>query len=92
MSVIEFSRTQLIKKLERLPPLRRVIFAATCAERLLPAYITFSDLRGQGDPDAVTLILARLWEDADVSLMTEGEVQASISTCMDLIPRMTMFL
>jgi hypothetical protein len=78
--VLEFSRTQLTKKLERLPPLLRVVFAAACAERLLPTYITFSDLREQGDPEAITRALARLWEDVDGSRMKESEVQASIST------------
>ena len=85
-AVLRFSRTQLTRKLDRLPLPLCVIFAAACAERLLPGYIIFSDLTGQGDPDAIKRALARLWEDVGGSPMTEDEVRANISTCMDLIP------
>lgn len=86
MPILEFSRTQLSRKLERLPPLLRVVFAAACAERLVPAYAAFSDLSEQGDPETITRVFKRLWEDIDGNPMTEGEVQANLSACMDLIP------
>ena len=85
-AILRFSRTQLTRKLDRLPLPLRLIFAATCAERLLPAYVTSSNLTGKGDPETLARILARLWEDIAGDPMTESEVQANISTCMDLIP------
>lgn len=83
---LRFSRAQLSSKLEQLPLPLGLIFAASCAERLLPAYITFSELAEQGEPETLTSILARLWRDIRGERMTESEIQASIDTCMELIP------
>ncbi len=86
MPILRYSRVQLTRKLDRLPPPLRVLFAATCAERLLPAYINFLDLTARAEPETLTCILTRLWEDIAGNPMKEGEAQANISTCMDLIP------
>jgi uncharacterized protein YjaG (DUF416 family) len=86
-STLQFSRSQLIRKIDQLPLSLRIAFAASCAERLLPAYLTSWDLTGKGDPDTLIRLLTRLWEDISGNQMTASEVQASISTCMDLIPK-----
>jgi uncharacterized protein YjaG (DUF416 family) len=85
-AILRFSRTQLIRKLDRLPLPLRLIFAAACAERLFPAYVTASNLTGKGDPEMLARLLARLWEDIAGDPMAESEVQASISAGMNLIP------
>lgn len=82
-----FDQAELTSKLEQLPPTLRVIFAASCAERSLPAYITSSGLTGRGDPDMITRILMRLWKDVAGEQMTESEVEANINSCMTLIPQ-----
>ena len=41
METLHFSEQWLINKLDRLPPPLRVLFAATAAERLLPAYLSY---------------------------------------------------
>ncbi len=86
MPLIQLSRNQLTRKLDRLPPLLRLVFSAACAERLLPGYILFYDLTRQGDPEAITRTLARLWEDIAGDPMPDNEVQENISTCIALIP------
>jgi hypothetical protein len=86
MSIIRYSREQLIKNLDQLSRSLRVIFAAACAERLLPAYFTSWALTGNGNPEVLARILARLWEDVAGNPMTETEVKANISTGMNLIP------
>jgi hypothetical protein len=86
MPIIRFSRVQLTKKLDKLSLPLRVIFAATCAERLLPAYTTFSDLAKQGEPETLERILARLWKDVAGDVMSEGEIHYNIRICTDLIP------
>jgi hypothetical protein len=48
MTILRFDETQLVRNLEQLPPLIRVVFAAMCAERLRPAYLAFSTLTGRG--------------------------------------------
>jgi uncharacterized protein YjaG (DUF416 family) len=86
MSIIRFSSAHLTRELDRLLPQLRVIFAATCAERLVPAYSTFSDLARQGEPETVTRSLARLWEDIAGEPMSGDELQGHIDACMALIP------
>ena len=86
MSFLRFSRVQLSNKLEQLPLPLGLIFAASCAERLLPAYITFSELAEHGEPETLMSILARLWRNIGGERMTESEVQASLDSCTELIP------
>jgi uncharacterized protein YjaG (DUF416 family) len=86
MTILDLNEDQLIRNLEQLPRPLRVIFAATCAERLLPAYLNFSDLTEGAAPETLTRALARLWEDIDGNPMTEDEVQSNVSACMALIP------
>lgn len=86
-TVLRFSKTQLTTKLDRLPLPSRLIFAATCAERSLPAYVTASHLTGKGDAKTLAGLLARLWEDVVADPMTETELQSNISICMKLIPQ-----
>ena len=59
VGMLRFDASDLVERLDSLPPPLRAIFAAACAERLLPAYLSF---RGKGD-DASTMsrALARIW-------------------------------
>jgi uncharacterized protein YjaG (DUF416 family) len=82
-----FNENALVAALERLPEQHRVVFAAACAERLIPAYDAFSRRSGRGDSKALGDILARLWDDLAGNVMTSGELQSRIDDCMRLIPR-----
>jgi uncharacterized protein YjaG (DUF416 family) len=62
-----------------------VVFAAACAERLLPAYISFSHRTGRGDPTTLTAILERLWLDAQGDRMDTRQVQENVDLSMGLI-------
>lgn len=86
MTILQYDEQQLMEKLERLPRPLRVVFAAACAERLLPAYINFSARTGRGDSVAFKSILTRLWDDLGGHPMTDVEVETKINTCMTLIP------
>jgi hypothetical protein len=86
MPIIQFSKAQLTRTLDRLDPHLRVVFGAACAERLVSACISFSVLGKKGKSEVITRSLARLWKDVAGEPMTEDEVQASIDTCMALIP------
>ena len=85
--LLEFSEPGLVENLERLAPELRVVFAAACAERLLPAYGAFSTKTGRGEPTELRTILSRLWDDLTGNRMTDDEVKAKIDACMKLIPR-----
>lgn len=87
MPIIQFSRTQLTRKLDRLPPQLRVFFAAACAERLLSAHIVFLGLARQGESEKIARSLACLWEDIAGEPVTGDVLQANIDACMSLIPR-----
>jgi uncharacterized protein YjaG (DUF416 family) len=54
---------------------------ATCAERLMPAYVAFSNRSGRGDPAALRGILTRLWDDLAGDRMQDSEVQSKIEAC-----------
>jgi hypothetical protein len=61
--IARFDEKALAAALDRLPELYRTVFAAACAERLMPAYDAFARRSGRGDPKALGDILARLWDD-----------------------------
>ncbi|MCC6648939.1 MAG: DUF416 family protein [Polyangiaceae bacterium] len=58
-----FDDAHLARKLGKLPRDHMVDFAATCAERLFPAYVAFSSCSTRGDSTALRSILDRLWDD-----------------------------
>ncbi|MGK3968402.1 DUF416 family protein [Sorangium sp. So ce118] len=87
MNILKFDEVQLIKDIERLAPRHRVAFAAACAERLRPAYLTFSARTGRGNPRQYEAILDLLWSDLDEQRMTDAEVSAHMESCMALIPQ-----
>jgi uncharacterized protein YjaG (DUF416 family) len=85
--IIHFDERELVAKLNELPDELRAAFAASCAERLLPAYAKFAARTGRGEAAALTAILTRLWHDLGGNPMTDSERQAQIDACMKLIPR-----
>jgi uncharacterized protein YjaG (DUF416 family) len=86
-ALLHFEEAQLVKTLDRLPRELRVVFAAACAERLLPAYAVFSERAGRGNPTALRQSLTSLWDDLDRNRLTDVEVQAMIDACMASIPK-----
>jgi uncharacterized protein YjaG (DUF416 family) len=87
MGILSFNEQSLVGELTRLPLPFRVVFAAASAERLLPAYISFSRQTGRGDPTALTAILERLWLDAQGDRMDTRQVQENVDLSMSLIPQ-----
>jgi uncharacterized protein YjaG (DUF416 family) len=85
--IARFDEMALAAALDRLPEPHRTVFAAACAERLMPAYDAFATRSGRGDPKALSDILARLWDDLAGNAMTSAQLQSLIDDCMKLIPR-----
>ena len=50
MRILRFNEESLKKELDRIAVPLRVVFAAAAAERLLPAYVSFSRKTGRGNP------------------------------------------
>ncbi|WP_438023102.1 DUF416 family protein [Sorangium sp. So ce233] len=87
MNILRFDEAHLIKDIDRLAPRLRVAFAASCAERLRPAYLAFSARSGGGNPGKFEAILDHLWRDLDRPTMADDEIGARIASCMGLIPQ-----
>jgi len=87
MAPLPFDEIELSRKIEQLPAQVRAAFAAACTERMLPAYARFSAKTNRGDPRILEQILTRLWKDLAGEPMSDGDLEAQIETCMELIPR-----
>ncbi len=87
MEPLRYDVKEMVEQIERLPKGRRAVFAATCAERLLPAYAAFAVRTERGDPPKLRGFLDRLWVDLSGDPMTAVELQASIDACTELIPQ-----
>jgi uncharacterized protein YjaG (DUF416 family) len=83
---VHYDEQKLIEMLSTLPQRLRVVFAALCAERLLPSYTKFCEQTGRGGAQELTLILQQLWEDLESEKMGAEEIQAKLDVCMSLIP------
>lgn len=87
MEILRFNEGLLKTELDRIAVTLRAVFAAAVAERLLPAYVSFSHKRGWGNPQLLTDILERLWRDIDGIKMDPEELQRNIDLSMELIPQ-----
>jgi uncharacterized protein YjaG (DUF416 family) len=87
MEPLRYDVKEMVEQIERLPKGRRTVFAATCAERLLPAYAAFAARTGRGDPSKLRGFLDRLWADLSGDPMTGIELQASIDASTELVPQ-----
>jgi uncharacterized protein YjaG (DUF416 family) len=60
-----YHEPSLVQALSRLSPSISALFAATCAERVLPVYRWFHRRTGRGDPAALEEALGALWSDLE---------------------------
>jgi len=87
MEIHHFNEQSLIKRLDQLPSLFKVLFAATVAERLLPAYLNYSRRTGRGNPKALSAAMQRLWLDLEGHRMDTAQLNENLDSVMGLIPR-----
>jgi uncharacterized protein YjaG (DUF416 family) len=80
-----YDEAHLIKKLETLPKHLRVVFAALCAERIVPAYSAFAERTGSGEPSYLVSVLNRLWQDLEGHEMSNEQIQEDLDACLELI-------
>lgn len=83
---MHYDERELVARLEQLPPLLRAAFAAACAQRLLPAYVRFSERTGRGAPGELTAVLERLWRDLEGKPMGADGLQRALDHAAGLIP------
>lgn len=86
MDLLRYNEHELLLALEGLPAHLRVAFAALCAERLMPAYLTFSRKTGRGKPRVLVANLERLWRDIEGSEIAAEEIVMKTNESMALVP------
>ena len=67
---------------------QRVVFAACCCERMLPAYENFSREDGWGDPRPLRDALERVWASANGKPVDAKEAQLLVSLCAEQVPHL----
>jgi uncharacterized protein YjaG (DUF416 family) len=87
MEIHHFNEQLLIERLDRLPSPFKVLFAATVAERLFPAYTSYSRLTGRGNPQELCAALECLWLDLEGRRMDTSQVRENLNSVVGLIPR-----
>lgn len=87
-AILQFDEVRLINSLERLATSSRHIFAASCAERLMPAYLRFAGRTGTTEAaHRFCKISSQLWLDLEGSQKLDGvAISSLIEECMELIP------
>jgi uncharacterized protein YjaG (DUF416 family) len=83
---LRYDESELTRRLEQLPVPARAMFAAACAERLLPGYRAYAAKTGHGDPDALSAVVKQLWKDLEGTPISEQELDSLIETATELIP------
>jgi uncharacterized protein YjaG (DUF416 family) len=84
--MLRYDEAAAVLELARLSPERRVVYAATCSERLLPLYEGYCRRSGRGNSVAIAEILQRLWQHLLGDEMGVSDIDAALSRCMALIP------
>ena len=74
------------KELEELPPSHRVVFAASCCERLLPNYSAFGREEGWGDFTILRTALDEVWQILQGKPLNVTEISQLIENCVDAVP------
>lgn len=82
-ATLRYDEPALVERLTRLAPRARAVFAAACAERMLPAYRWVQRRTGRGDPDRLSEALSALWRDLE-----EGgvDLKAHLDEAHALVP------
>jgi uncharacterized protein YjaG (DUF416 family) len=86
MSILRYDEKEVLSRLQKLPNRLRVAFAAACAERQLPSYLSFSRATLQGNPDALARALGGLWNELEGEPRLDTRVRQDLDTCMSLLP------
>ncbi len=73
-------------RIAALPAWQQAAFAASCAERLYPAYAAFRSVSGTDDDGLIRRALDLAWEGAATGGMSDEDPSALFERCVALIP------
>lgn len=86
-TMLHYDEKITIEKLDRMGRRLRAAFAACCAERQLPAYVSFFRQTGRGEPAALREILEQVWRALEGTEIAVRDLEDQIERCMSLIPK-----
>ena len=84
--MLTFDKDQMAAQIEHLPKRLRVAFAAACAQRQLPSYVSTSAVNPTGNPEAVTRMLRELWEGVEQNAFEPEKLRRDVALCDLLTP------
>jgi uncharacterized protein YjaG (DUF416 family) len=79
-------REKLLTRLKALPHQKRVAFAASCCERLMPNYAAFSRQVDWGSPQVLRSALDAAWRFVETGRVDKAELCTAIEACNQNIP------
>jgi hypothetical protein len=85
-TMLRYDKAALVRDLARVGIKSRVAFAASCAERLFPAYEDFWRRAGRGDRATLAEALEAVWQHLLGDEMSTEQIRAELGRCMALIP------
>lgn len=84
--LLKYDEAALAARLEALEPWQKAAFALSSAQRMLPIYLKYNVLTGEGDAAFVQSSLATLWNALDDGVLAPNELQRLIDRANELIP------
>src|SRR5260221_173104 len=84
--MLPFDESTLLRRLEALTPLDRVVFAASCSTRINPAYTLVRNPLPHMDAHKLAAILSEIWEDIRESTLSITDIEQLINISTSLIP------
>jgi uncharacterized protein YjaG (DUF416 family) len=76
---------EMLRRLDALPVSFRVAFAASCAERIVPAYRPYAEYMDFEDPDLLNSIMDSAWEGIAMGAFDQAQFADRYDNCLALL-------
>jgi uncharacterized protein len=86
MTQMAFNSDTLLRQINDLDRKRRLLFGASCCERLLPNYVTFKNDTGWGNVAPLRSALDVIWSSVAGESHSNKDILDMISACEDVAP------
>ncbi|MBA4027008.1 MAG: hypothetical protein C0473_02080 [Cyanobacteria bacterium DS3.002] len=80
-----YNKQMLLRKLPGLSAMARVVFASSCASRLIPTYELIHEKDGSGEPVKLKTALDYCWESVLAGVKNEAECKLQLQVVEDLV-------
>ncbi|MEN2773481.1 DUF416 family protein [Acetivibrio clariflavus] len=84
--MLTFDKDNLKKKLSSLSHKKRIVFGASCCERMLPNYKKFEEIEKWGKTQFLRDLLDKVWDHCKSDLINKKDVDSFIKKCYKVIP------